>query len=165
MENNFILKIREFYVNNIVALILLPLLSFLFIFISYGNVLHQYLINNIDLYNLYELLTLSKVINSTSFIPVHIVSITLDLVIYSYILFASWLFLFAYSCYFEFSRKKYNFLLILIEFGTLTVIYFFVISPGLSFIVQVLGWLFFSLLIVMFIIYAMFFKLVKHEKE
>lgn len=164
MENNLILKIREFFVRNILILLLLPLLTFLLIFISYGNELQQYLSNNQENYSLYELLTIQKVISQLD-IPNHIIGIASDIVNYSYVLFSIWLILFAYSCYYHLSRKEHNFTLIFIELAILLLVYFFIIRPGLSMLIQTVVWVVFLLIVMMIALYGLFFKRMKHEKK
>lgn len=164
MENNLILKIREYFIRNILILLLFPLLTFFLIFISYGNVLHQYLSKNPEMYCLYELSTLQKTV-SQSAIPAHISSIAFDMVIYSYVLFSIWLILFAYSSYQKLKLRKHNFLLIFIEFIVLAFGYYFIVSPGLSDYIQILGWLLFLLLAIMFTVYVLLYNRMKHEKE
>lgn len=164
METNIILKIREFFIRNIVILIFLPLLAFFFIFISYGNELHQYLIKNPGMFNLYELSTLKQTV-SQSAIPTHIAWVAFDMVMYAYILFSVWLILFAYSCYYKLSRRRYSFSLVLIEFTVLALIYYFIVSPGLLTYIQILGWLAFLLVAVMITVYSLLYYRLKHEKE
>ena len=164
MEISSILKIREYFISNILIFLLLPLLTFFLIFISYGNELHQYLSKNPEMYYLYELSTLKKTV-SQSAIPAHISSIAFDMVIYSYVLFSIWLILFAYSSYQKLKLRKHNFLLILIEFIILAFGYYFILSPGLSVYIQITGWLFFLLLAVVITVYVLFYNRMKHEKE
>jgi len=165
MASDFILTIRDFFVKNIAILILLPLLTFFFVFISYGDALHLILIKNPQFYSLYELNTLNKVISQTTLLPYHVASIAFDMIIYSYLIYALWLLLYAYSSYYKIARDEHNFLLIIIEYLVLVLIYFYVLSPGLSLLIQLAGWFFFLLLIAMFTIYALYFKRVNHEKE
>jgi hypothetical protein len=165
MESNFILKIREFLNKNIAILILLPLLTFFFLFISYGNLIEQYLVENPKLYSLYKLDTINQVISKISNMPIHIKSLVFDMVIYSYILFSSWLLLFIYNCYYKLSRKQFHFSLIIFEFIILFLTYVFIISPGLHLVFLIIGYVLFSLFIVMLIIYKVYFKKIQHEKE
>lgn len=164
MESNSILKIREFFIRNIVILILLPVVTFFLICISYGNELHQYLSKNPEKYCLYELSTLRKTISQAT-IPAHISSLAFDMVIYSYMLFSIWITLFAYSSYQKLKLRKHDFSLIFIEFIVLVFGYYFIISPGLSVYIQILGWLFFLLLAMVIIVYVLFYNRMKHEKE
>jgi hypothetical protein len=66
MESSSILKIREYFISNIIIFLLLPLLTFFLIFISYGNELHQYLSKNPEMYYLYELSTLKKTVSQSA---------------------------------------------------------------------------------------------------
>lgn len=164
MESSLILKIREFFIRNILILLLLPLLTFFLVLISYGNELHQYLSKNPEMYCLYELSTLQKTV-SQSAIPAHISSIAFDMVIYSYVLFSIWFILFAYSSYQKLKLRKHNFSLIFIEFIILGFVYYFIVSPGLSVYIQILGWSLFLLLLIVITIYFLFYNRMKHEKE
>lgn len=164
MEGSLIFKIREYLIKNILILLLFPLLNLSFIFISYGNEFHQYLSKNPEMHCLYELSTIQKTVNQ-SFIPTHVKSLALDMVIFSYVLFSIWLFLFAYSSYQKLKYRKHNFLLIFIEFIVLVFVYSFIVSPGLSVYIQVLGWLIFLLLGIVLIVYVLFYNRMKHEKE
>lgn len=157
-------RIREFFIRNILILLLFPLLTFFLIFISYGNVLHQYLSINPEMYSLYELSILQKTV-SQSAIPAHISSIAFDMVIYSYVLFSIWLILFAYSSYQKLKLRKHNFSLIFIELILLAFGYYFIVSPGLSFYIQTLGWLLFLLLGIVITVYVITYNRMKHEKE
>jgi hypothetical protein len=165
MESNVIIKTREFLIKNIVTLIILPLITFFFIFISYGEVIQQYLFKNPESYRLYELNTINQIISQISVLPNHIKSLAIDMVIYSYVLFLSWLLLFIYYCYYKLSRKQFNFTLIIIEFAMLLLTYVFIISPGLSKEFYIIGYLLFFLLIVMHFIYILYFKKIQDEKE
>jgi len=164
MESSSILKIREYFIKDILILLLLPLLTFFLIFISYGNELHQYLSKNPEMYCLYELSTLQKTVCQSA-IPAHISSIAFDMVVYSYVLFSIWLILFAYSSYQELKRRKYNFLLLFIEFIVLAFGYYFIVCPGLSVYIQILGWLFFTLHAIVITVYVLFYNRMKHVKE
>lgn len=164
MESSSILKIREYFIRNILILLLLPLLTFFLIFISYGNELHQYLSKNPEMYCLYELSTLQKTVSQTT-IPAHISSIAFDMVIYSYLLFSIWLILFAYSSYQKLKLRKHDLLLIFIEFIVLAFGYHFIICPRLSIYIQIIGWLFFLLLAIVITVYVLFYNRIKHEKE
>jgi len=164
MESSSILKIREHFIRNILILLLLPLFTFFLIFISYGNEFHQYLSKNPEMYCLYELSTLRETV-SQSTIPAHISSIAFDMVIYSYVLFSIWLILFAYSSYQKLKLRKHNFLLTIIEFIVLAFVYCFIVSPGLSVYIQILGWLLFLLLAIVITVYVLFYNRMKHEKE
>ncbi len=157
-------RIREFFIRNILILLLLPLLFFFLIFITYGNELHQHLSKKPEMYSLYELSTLQKTV-SQSAIPAHIASIAFDMVVYSYLLFSIWLILFAYSSYQKLKLRKHNFSLILIEFILLAFGYYFIVSPGLPAYIQILGWLIFLLLAIMITVYVLLYNKMKHEKE
>ena len=163
MENSLI-QIRKFFFRNILSLLLLPLLTFFLIFISYGNEFHQYLNNNPDMFSLYELSTLQKTVSESN-IPDHVESLAIDMVIYSYGLFSIWFILFAFSCYQKLSRGVHNFSLIFIEFIVLSLSYYFIISPGLSVYIQILGWLFFLMLAMVITVYLLLYNRMKHEKE
>lgn len=164
MESCLILKIREYFIRNILILLLVPLFTFFLIFISYGNELHQYLSKNPEIYCLYELSTLLKAL-SQSAIPAHILNLAFDMVIYTYVLFLIWFIMFAYYSYQRLKLKKHNILLIIIEFVVLALVYNFIISPGLSDYIQILGWLLFLLLALVIIVYVLFYIRIKHEKE
>lgn len=164
MESSLILKIREYFIRNILILLIFPLLTFFLIFITYGNVFHQYLSEKPEMYCLYELSTLQKAV-SQSAIPAHISHIAYDMVIYSYVLFSIWLILFAYSSYQKLKLRKHNFILIFMEFTVLATGYYFIISPGLSDYIQILGWLFFLLLAIVITVYVLLYNRMKHEKE
>lgn len=164
MESSSILKIREHFIRNILILLLLPLFTFFLIFISFGNEFHQYLSKNPKMYCLYELSTLRETV-SQSAIPAHISSIAFDMVIYSYVLFSIWLILFAYSSYQKLKLRKHNFLLTIIEFIVLAFGYCFIVSPGLSVYIQILGWLLFLLFAIVITVYVLFYNRMKHEKE
>jgi hypothetical protein len=116
------------------------------------------------MYCLYELSTLQKTVSQLA-IPDHISSIAFDMVIYSYVLFSIWLILFAYSSYQKLKLRKHNLLLIYIEFIVLAFGYYFIVSPGLSAYIQILGWLLFFLLAIMITVYVLFYNRMKHEKE
>ena len=118
MEDSFIYKIREYFIINLLILLLLPILTFFLIFISYGNEVHKYLRKKPEMYSLYELTTLQETVNQSA-IPEHVSYIAFDMVIYSYLLFAIWFILFAYSTYQKLKLRKYNFLLLFIEFFVL----------------------------------------------
>lgn len=164
MEDSFIYKIREYFIRNLLILLLLPILTFFLIFISYGNEVHKYLRKKPEMYSLYELTTLQETVNQSA-IPEHVSYIAFDMVIYSYLLFAIWFILFAYSTYQKLKLRKYNFLLLFIEFFVLAFGYYFIISPGLSIYIQILGWFFFFLLAMVITIYVLFYNRIKHEKE
>lgn len=163
MESSLMLRSREFFIRNILILLFFPLLTLFMIFISFGNEFHQYLLKNPEMYRLYELSTLRETI-SESAIPYHITSLAFDMVIYSYLFFSIWLILFSYSSYFSLSRRQQNFSIIFIEFIVLVLVYFLIISPGLSAFIQILGWFFLILLAIMFAVYFLFNRM-KHEKE
>lgn len=164
MENSLILKIREFFIKNIVILILFPIFIFILIFILYGNELNTYLRKNPDVNCLYELSTLQKTL-SQSVIPVHVSSIAFNMIIYSYVLFSIWLILFAYSSYQKLKLRKHDFSHIFFEFILLAFIYYFIVSPGLPDYIQILGWLFFLLLTFIIIVYFLLYTRMKYEKE
>jgi len=164
MENSLILKIRDFFIRNIIILILFPVLTFFLICTSYGNELQSYLIKNPQMYCLYELSTLQKTLSQSN-IPVHVSCIAVDMVVYSYALFSIWLILFAYSSYQKLKLMKYNFPIILIEFILLAFIFYLIVSPGLPVYFQILGWLFILLLALMIIVYFLLYSKMKYEKE
>jgi len=160
MVSDLIIKIRVFLISNMLILLIIPILTFLLIFITYGNEIHEYLIKYPDMYRLYELTTIKKTV-SQSAIPSHIKCLAIDMVIYSYVLFSMCLILFAYSSYFLLSRKRHNSILIIMEFTTLVLIYYFIAIPGMPFFIKLLVWLFFSSVGIMISVYLLFYKIIK----
>lgn len=165
MGTSFILKLRGYLIQNLVALILLPLLAFMFIFICYGNEFHQIFEAKTELFRVYEITSLKKFMTEASLLPAHLVKLSLALITYSYILYSIWLALFAYSCYDQVSHEKHNYFTLFVEYAVLMAIFFFVISPGLSIIIQIVGWFFFALLMSVVIVYAIVYNRRKHEKK
>lgn len=165
MGTNFILRFREHLIQNLVALILLPLLAFMFIFICYGDEFHQIFEAKTELIRLYELTSLKKFITEVSLLPAHLVKLSFALIIYSYILYSIWFALFAYSCYDQVSHEKHNYFALGAEYAVLMAIFFFVIRPGLSIILQIIGWFLFALVMSIVIVYAIVYYRRKHEKK
>ncbi len=164
MGTTIIHRVREFFIRNIVLLILFPLIVFILIFTFHGEVLHEFLTTNPETYKLYELSTLKEAISHSN-IPTHIKSLAFDMVGYSFTLFVFWFLLFACYSYLSLSRNKYTLAFILTEFVVLILIYFFIVSPGLSIFIKIIGWFLFLLLAVMVVVYFLFFNQLKHEKK
>ena len=165
MGTNFILRFRGHLIQNLVALILLPLLAFMFIFTCYGSEFHQIFEAKTELIRLYELTSLKNFITEASLLPAHLVKLSVALITYSYILYSIWFALFAYSCYDQVSHKKHNYFVLGAEYAVLMAIFFFVIGPGLSIIIQIIGWFLFALLMLMVIVYTIVYYRRKHEKK
>jgi hypothetical protein len=123
MENNAIIKIREFVIRNILILLLFPLITITSIFIIYGNIIDKCIIVNPELSRLsgflYELIAVHDFISMVDDLPGHIKNLAYYAVYYTYILYIFWLLLFFYDCYFRLSRKQFNLVLIIIEFTIL----------------------------------------------
>ena len=164
MKNILMLKARDFFIKNILILLLFPLIAFFLIFVSYGNELHQYLSIHPEMCCLYELSTIHKIV-SQSDIPTHITDLAVCMIIYSYLLFSFWLFLFAYFSYKSLQLGKQNLPLILIEFFVLVFAYYFIINPGLPVYIQILGWLLFLLFAIVITTYFLYHKRIRHEKK
>lgn len=165
MESNFFLKIRKFLIEHIISLLLFPILIFVLLFTFYGSEFHNYIVNNPDKYKLYELTSIYTIFKQITYLPNHLRNLAFDLVIYSYVLFAGWLILFIYSCYYRLSRRIYNLNFIFLEFAILITVYVFTMSPGLPLTYKLLGYLTFLFLIVLCLIYCAYFKKIRHEKE
>jgi hypothetical protein len=157
MMSTTLLKMRRLYIQNIGALVILPLLTFFLVFIQYGVSISLHIEKNPEKYKFYELINLERIIRQVSNIPLHVKSLVVDMVYFSYLLFIAWFISFAYNCYYKLSRNRQDILAIIIEFITLIVIFHFIISPGMPLGISIGGYILFFFLVILNLIYFIYF--------
>jgi hypothetical protein len=144
MNNNII------YINNFKSLITLfpiPLILLGYIYIFYGEVFDNAIIEHFNKLKLYQLQTqLSIFNNEVLHVPLKNIPKTTELigyysVIFIYIIFSAWLVLFSISTYLKLSQKVGFKFMILLELSLILSIYIFSISPGLNLWLFLIGYL------------------------
>lgn len=165
MKNNLILNARKFFCANITGLLILPILTFIIIFISYGDSIQQILFDNPEFSKSLSLNNINIILQRATEIPYHVRKIGITMITYSFSIYLIWVLLFTIYTYKNLSIRNYNSYLIITEYIILLFIYIFIITPGLSLLINIIGYFLFFFILVVFCIYFIFYKELKHEEK
>jgi len=134
------LMFRNWLINNLIILIILPLTVTSIIFINYGDVIDKVLQNNPELFKLYQLKTQLKILSFDIEMPSHIKSLGYDSVIFLILLFFTWLLTHSFFCYTQLSQQLGSKARLFFETILLLLIFIYFVSPDLPLAVIVLGY-------------------------
>jgi len=137
--SNF-LMFRNWLINNLILLLILPLTVISIIFINYGDEIDKVLSKNPELFKLFQLKTQLKVLSYEIEMPSHIKSLGLDTVIFLILLFFTWLITHSFFCYLQLSQQSGSKARLFFETILLFLIFIFIVSPNLPFAIIVLGY-------------------------
>jgi len=137
--SNF-LMFRNWLINNLILLLILPLAVISIIFINYGDAIDKVLSKNPELFKLFQLKTQLLVLSYEIDMPSHIKSLGYDSVIFLFLLFFSWLLTHSFFCYLQLSQQSGSKARLLFETILLLLIFIFIVSPNLSLTIIVLGY-------------------------
>lgn len=160
-----ILKLRSLFIRSLIPLILCPLLTFNFVVTFFGKEIGLFIENNPEEYKLYQLVNLEKVIRQVMSIPLHVKNLVVDMVIFSFIIFVSWVSLFTFNSYYKLSRKEHNGIIIAFEYLILLITFLLIVNPGLPVAFSICGYLLFFSLFFLFTIYFLYYRKYKNEKK
>lgn len=136
---NFIM-FRNWLINNLILLLILPLVVVSIIFINYGDVIEKVLSKNTALFKLFQLKTQLIVLSYDIEIPAHVKSLGYDSVIFLILIFYTWLLTHTFFCYLELSQQSGLKARLFFETILLLLIFIFIVSPNLPLAVIVLGY-------------------------
>jgi len=137
--SNF-LMFRNWLINNMILLLLLPLTVISIIFINYGNVIDKVLQKNPELFKLFQLKTQLKVLSYEIEMPSHIKILGYDSVIFLILLFFTWLLTHSFFCYLQLSRQSGSKSRLFFETILLLLIFIFIVNSNLPLAIIVLGY-------------------------
>lgn len=137
--SNFLL-FRNWFINNLILLLLLPLTAISIIFINYGNEIDKVLSINPLLFKLFQLKTQLTVLSYDLELPSHVKSLGYDSIIFLIILFFTWLFTHSIFCYLQLSQQSGSKARLVFETILLLLIFIFIVSPNLPLAIIVLGY-------------------------
>lgn len=156
---NFLDDLRVSLKRNLLVLILIPFFIFTMLSLTFHVEVNQIVLNEPYKFRLYELQTINYVFQHST-TPLHIKYLVRNTVIYTYGLYSIWLFLFGFSTYRVLSRNNNpNYVLILSELIILVLVNYFIISPGLPLIFELIIWGYIILIIVILLLYWMYYRI------
>lgn len=137
---NNLVMFRNWLINNLILLFILPLAVVSIIFINYGDVIDKVISKNTELFKLFQLKTQLKVLTYDIEIPVHVKSLGYDSVIFLILLFYTWLLTHTLYCYLELSQQSGSKARLVLETILLLLLFIFIVSPNLPLSIIVLGY-------------------------
>lgn len=150
--------------RNLLTLFVVPVLSIMMIYIFYGNIIDNYLIEKHVVNELYQLKTHFEIFNSNVVniplnpIPQIVLKIGYVATVFIYIMFFAWLIINLLSTYYKLSNRVGSKLLMLIELLVILGIFLVIINPGLSLLFSVTGFLIITFTITMTLMYWILVK-------
>ncbi len=134
-----LLIFRNWLINNLILLLILPITVISVIFISYGEVIDKVLLKNPVLFKLFQLKTQLKVLSEIE-IPSHVKSLGSYSVIFIILLFFTWLLSHSFYCYLQLSHKTGSKALLFFETIILFLIFIFILCPNMPLVISILGY-------------------------
>jgi len=135
-----LLMYRNWLINNLILLLILPLAVVSNIFINYGEVIDKVLSKNPVLFKLFQLNTQLIVLSYEIEMPSHIKNLGYDAIIFLILLFFTWLLTHSLFCYIKLSQQTGSKLRLFFETILLLLIFIFIVSPNMPLAIIVLGY-------------------------
>lgn len=136
----YFVMFRNWLINNLILLLILPLTVVSIIFINYGDAVDKVLSKNQELLKLFQLKTQLIVLSYDIEIPTHVKSLGYDSVIFLILLFFTWLLTHSFYSYLQLSQQSGSKASLFFETSLLLVIFIFLVSPNLPLVIIVLGY-------------------------
>ncbi|MGM0408935.1 MAG: hypothetical protein ACQERU_13215 [Bacteroidota bacterium] len=150
--------------RNLLILLLLPVISIVLIYIVYGNIIDNFLIEEQIINKLHQLKTHIDIFNSNVVliplnpIPQIVFKIGYAATVFIYIIFFVWLIINLLSTYYKLSNRVGSKFLMLIELFIILGLYLIIINPGLNILLSVTGFLVIAFVMTIILMYWILVK-------